>query len=67
MKLLLGADGINNVNQADNIGMTALFTASSNGHLDVVTLLLGVEGINVNQATNDGSMALFTGRRSTVI
>ena len=67
MKLLLGADGINNVNQADNIGMTALFIASSNGHLDVVTLLLGVEGINVNQATNDGSMALFTGRRSTVI
>ena len=32
--------------------------ASENGHLDVVKLLLGSEGINVNQARNVGATAL---------
>jgi len=33
--------------------------ASLNGHLDVVKLLLGAEGINVNQAEEDGCTGLY--------
>ena len=40
-------------------GRTALSMASENGHLDVVKLLLGSEGINVNQARNVGATALL--------
>merc|ERR1711865_361031 len=40
------------INQVDGNGQTVLFIASGNGHLDVVKVLLGMEGINViNQAT----------------
>ena len=53
-----------NVNRCSSSGFTPLDSACSivsisNGHLDVVKLLLGAEGINVNQATNDGVTALY--------
>ena len=40
-------------------GSTALIIASQNGHADVVSLLLGKEGVDVNQATNDGRTPLY--------
>ena len=44
--------------QADNNGATALIFASQEGHVDVVRLLLGAEGVEVNQADNNGFTAL---------
>ena len=43
-----------------NNGWTAVFSASLQGHLDVVNLLLGAKEINVNQADSDGRTALFS-------
>jgi len=39
-------------------GYTALSHASSNGHRDIVRLLLGVEDIDVNMENSDGNTAL---------
>ena len=46
------------VNVKDEDGWSALMNGAFDGHLDVVKLLLGAEGINVNQAKNDGKTAL---------
>ena len=52
--VLVALEGVD-INQADRNGQTVLFIASGNGHLDVVKVLLGVEGMNVvNQATVGG-------------
>ena len=47
------------MNQANNNRWTALFSASLQGHSDVVKLLLGTEGTNVNQADEYGETALY--------
>ena len=46
------------VNQVDSIGRTALMFASSKGHAEIVSLLIGA-GAAVNQANTDGATPLF--------
>ncbi len=61
LKMLLGIEAfVVAVNQADNEGFTALGIASKNGHIEVVKLLLAVEGIAVNQADNYGWTPLIS-------
>jgi ankyrin repeat protein len=47
------------VNSKDNKGTTALMTASRNGHLDSVKILLQCKDIDVNAHNNWGSTALL--------
>jgi ankyrin repeat protein len=53
MAISCGAD----VNKSDNDGWTRLYTASFDGHLEVVCALIAA-GADVNQANNDGEMPL---------
>ena len=49
MNALLSRDGID-INQAKKNGVTPLYIACQNGHLDVVNALLSTDGIDINQA-----------------
>ena len=47
------------VNQANEDGVTPLYYACQEGHVDVVRLLLARKDIHVNQADNDGVTPLY--------
>ena len=47
------------VKQAENSGITPLWIASQNGHVDVVKALLKENGIGVTQAYNMGFTPLW--------
>ncbi len=46
------------VNEADELGWTALVLASQNGHVEVVQLLLARQGVEVNMTAQNGATAL---------
>ena len=49
------------MNQATDDGVTSLFVASQNGHLELSTFLVAEGGAAVNQATtDDGCTPLFS-------
>ena len=55
---LHAAEGIE-INTPDTkVGNTPLIVASAKGHVEIVKLLLGVEGIEINQPANNGVTAL---------
>ena len=61
VKLLLAAQA--NVNAARTTGVTALYIAAQNGHVEVVKLLLAAQA-NVNAARTDGTTALDIATRN---
>ena len=56
MKLLIQI-GVN-VNIQTSLGDTSLHFASSNGHKEIVEILIKTDGININKQNNDGCTAL---------
>ena len=54
------------VNQATN-GYHALYTASEEGHCEVVSMLLAKEGADVNQAMDNGATPLFIASQTAIV
>jgi len=50
------------INKNQNQGATPLSSASQEGHVDTITLLLGAEGIEINQPANNGATALVVAK-----
>ena len=55
---LVNGGGIDNINEADERGWTALLVGCQTGHSEVVQLLVSA-GASVDQADNDGATPLF--------
>ena len=51
------------INSKDDTGETALIRASTDGHTEIVKMLLGVEGIDVNIQNKNGYNAFMNASR----